>query len=272
MSGYRTQAGKQQIGWLSVHTKLHYVKLLTKVAMKWFVTIFVIISLVINTTTAWQICHYFRRTEIIAKCGSPSQKPLEVNLTIATTVFDVLSDVLIVSIPVWLLWQVRIGTQKKIGLGAVLCLSVVMAAVALIRVGNIRLAGNGSNFVWSTFWTQIECNVAVWMVSMTAFRSFFVSNARNANERERRLSPNSFDSKLSVLISRLFGRRSAQNDCQNTRQSDDSGELMIISSQAPAIPRAMISGVRTAIFKAGRTQVETEDSNVWLVQSNEQAR
>ena len=83
---------------------------------------------------------------------------------------------LVASIPVILLWQVKINLRQKIGLGIMLCLSLVMAIFAIIRGAGVRLPSSNVDIVWLAFWQQQECSIAVSMISITAFRSFFVNN------------------------------------------------------------------------------------------------
>ena len=50
-----------------------------------------------------------------------------------TSVFDIFTDVLIISIPVAMLWNVRITLKRKLTLGAMLCLSIFSILVAIVR-------------------------------------------------------------------------------------------------------------------------------------------
>ena len=81
---------------------------------------------------------------------------------------------LVASIPVLLLWRVRVGRRQKFGLGVVLCLSLVMAVFRATGAAGVRRPRGDVDIVWLDFWAQQECSVAVLMVSMIAFRSFFV--------------------------------------------------------------------------------------------------
>ena len=54
---------------------------------------------------------------------------------------DVISDILVVSLPVALLWKVKIDIWQKMGLGLSLCLSLVMIIVAIVRIAGIKHTG-----------------------------------------------------------------------------------------------------------------------------------
>ena len=86
----------------------------------------------------------------------------------------------VVSIPTIMLWQVRMKTAQKLGIGAFLCLSFCMIIVACIRFSGLRVRGSSID-VWQYFWLEVEACVAVCMISLTAFRSVFASNLSNAN-------------------------------------------------------------------------------------------
>lgn len=81
----------------------------------------------------------------------------------------------VVAIPAFLIWKVRFGTKPKIRLGLFLCLQVVMAIVALVRVSRIVLDST-FDVVWVILWQLIEAYVAIITVSLTAFQSVFVSD------------------------------------------------------------------------------------------------
>ena len=72
--------------------------------------------------------------------------------------------------------------RQKVGVGLTLCLSTVMAIIALIRVGGMRLPSGAIDYIWAEFWMQQECSIAVTMVSVTASRAFFVMRQREDQE------------------------------------------------------------------------------------------
>lgn len=49
-----------------------------------------------------------------------------------------------------------------------------MIAIGIIRGATAKIYGSGDN-PWSLFWVEVEACVSVMMVSMTAFRTLFVS-------------------------------------------------------------------------------------------------
>ena len=225
-------------------------------ACRWFVTGFMVAGMIASVVADWFVCPYFETGELIAKCAGNAEGIRALKATIVTTVFDVLSDIFIASIPICLLWQVRLRLQQKIGLGMTLCLSLVMVVIAFVRIAGMHLGGDAMDIVWLAFWMQNECNIAVWMVSMTTFRSLFVTGegepGRLAWVGRMRMG---FRRKLSKLFRGKFtsGEEETNYGPYGETPSDRSNRPMI-QSHEPAIPAATITGMRTAIGRVGDAQ------------------
>jgi hypothetical protein len=140
---------------------------------------------------------------------------------------DFVTDILVVSFPIALLWKVRMNLRQKLGLAVFLCLSLVMAIVAIVRIAGIKLGASTVDIVWLAFWMQQECSIAVIMVSTSAFRSFFVTDT--TKRPSPGYSPGSWKR-------RLLRRRPSPD-------RDD----MESANPLPQIPRATLTGMRTAI-------------------------
>ena len=94
-----------------------------------------------------------------------------------STSLDIATDLLVIYIPVWLLMTVKLELERKMALGVVLCLSIFMIILAIIRFSlvDIQLESGGSlpDTIWLFFWQSIESVVAIIMVPLTAFRSLY---------------------------------------------------------------------------------------------------
>ena len=177
--------------------------------------------------------------------------------------FDVLCDIFIASIPIALLWRVKIALRQKVGLGLTLCLSLVMAIVALVRVSGIHLPSGDVDIVWLSFWNEQECNIAVAMLSITAFRSFFVTNASQGNTPPspgRQLSSlqEKIRRKLSFLSLKKSSRDRSDDDIPLAQKNSGEVPVVQIATKDPNIPSATITGMRTAIADVGRSQAELD--------------
>lgn len=151
---------------------------------------------------------------------------------------DITSDLLVLSLPVSILWKVRITVRQKIGVAFSLCLSGAMVLVTIVRIAGMKLRGSGNvDIVWLAFWQQQECSIAVLMLSVSAFRSFFVpSSARSPAPRHQGYSPSE--------KRRRFLRRRPHPDMYDTHETNG----------LPQVPGATLTGLTTVI--EGNTQAE----------------
>lgn len=82
---------------------------------------------------------------------------------------------LVVSIPILLLWSVKINLRRKFGLGSLLCLSIFAIITNIIRASGHKLNNGQDDVAWVLFWLEMEACVALIANSMTAFRSLFAA-------------------------------------------------------------------------------------------------
>ena len=127
--------------------------------------------------------------------------------------------------------EVRISLRQKISLAFSLCLSGAMVLVTIVRVAGMKLRGSGSiDIVWLAFWQQQECSIAVLMLSVSAFRSFFVpSSVRSPAPRHQGYSPSE--------RRRRFLHRRPHPDLYDTHETNG----------LPQIPGATLTSLTTAM-------------------------
>ncbi|KAI4114115.1 MAG: hypothetical protein LQ345_005051 [Seirophora villosa] len=131
----------------------------------------------------WLTCPYTTIDRVLSCSGSAADARV-VRDTAATTAVDVVTDIVVLSFPVVLLWEVRVDLRQKFALGISLCLSIVMIAVAIVRISTFRLTNGEVDIVWLAFWQQQESSIAVIVVSVSAFRSLFVSASMTRPKRK----------------------------------------------------------------------------------------
>lgn len=83
----------------------------------------------------------------------------------------------VISIPILLLWSVRINLRRKFGLASLLCLSIFAIITNIIRASGHKLNNDLGDVIWIRFWLEMEACVAVTANSMTAFRSLFTAHS-----------------------------------------------------------------------------------------------
>ena len=114
------------------------------------------------------------------------------------TALDIATDVLVISVPLYLLAHVKIGFRRKVAVASILCLSIVMIVTAAVRLAFYSLPGTKvlgfppdggpdipvADAVWLVYWMAVEANVSVIMVSATAFRGLFGQRRNKIRARE----------------------------------------------------------------------------------------
>ena len=88
----------------------------------------------------------------------------------------------VISIPVILLWNVKITLRRKLALWGILCLSIFTAITAIIKIAGGNISHGQVDSAWAIFWFQAEAAIAVVVVSITAFRALFI--AHRASKRQ----------------------------------------------------------------------------------------
>lgn len=150
---------------------------------------------------------------------------------------------IVVAIPICLLWKIQIRLNQKLGLGAFLCLSFAMIAVAAVRTAGIRQHHQhyqSVDVVWEDFWLVFEACTAVSTVSFTAFRSLFIWEASKAREKNAR------PPWYSVPREQVWNRQK--------RSADDISTLHF-----PTMPTATKTGLQTLIHGGPKTEASVDD-------------
>ena len=81
-----------------------------------------------------------------------------------------------ISIPVILLWNVKIPLRRKFSLWGILCLSIFTALTTIIKIAGGNTSHGRVDSAWATFWFQAEAAIAVIVVSISAYRALFVAH------------------------------------------------------------------------------------------------
>ena len=81
----------------------------------------------------------------------------------------------VISIPIIVLRKANFNLGRKLSIAAVLCLSLVMIAIALVRGISAAVLGTNDQ-AWNSFWVQLEASVSVITACPIAFRSLFLLN------------------------------------------------------------------------------------------------
>ncbi|KAF2184595.1 hypothetical protein K469DRAFT_666410 [Zopfia rhizophila CBS 207.26] len=142
----------------------------------WFSVAFTVVAWALALFDAYGFdAFYSTRTRVF----SQDYYTVSGKVSITLCVVDIVSDLMIVSIPILLLRPSTLRTTTKIGVGTFLCLSLFMVICSLIRaVGFVPDQGDVPSVSWRYFWLQIECCTAVIMGSVTVFRTVLVGEKK----------------------------------------------------------------------------------------------
>lgn len=139
---------------------------------KWWlmVAVFAFASYVGCWIASAMTCHpaslYFK----FGQCYKPiDMKGSTISVAYSTTV-DVLTDVMIISLPLNLLYTVRLARKQKIGLGAVFSIGIIIILVAIARAVQISRKAFADG-VLLALWGIIESTVSVIVGCLPPFKS-----------------------------------------------------------------------------------------------------
>ena len=173
----------------------------------------------------------------LATCVQPGALNFAFALAITDVVLDIATDLMIVVIPIYIVWSVRIKLHQKFIVGIFLSLNLVMTLTAIIRRSGFKYRGTFDT-VWLFTWHHIEASVAVIMISITAFRSIYASSQRTSRARKQLANNKPWYSGPVAAIRRK-------------RALDRKDEEFVVG--LPTIPSATLTGMRTFIQGGRRT-------------------
>lgn len=143
---------------------------------------------------------------------------------------------------------------EKAALSLSLCLTIVIIAVTITRAAGLH-QHERLDTVWEIFWQTMSAEVGLIMTSLTAFRTLFVARCNNDERRPPRNSSElSWSFRSRKLLRRLFfpstwRSRSTGESSSGRNEQKSQGQ----KKHLPAIPRGILTGVRTFIDGRGRT-------------------
>ncbi|XDG05101.1 hypothetical protein ABKA04_004716 [Annulohypoxylon sp. FPYF3050] len=212
----------------------------------WFIVVFSVISWAFVVADPFIICPYFG-AEATSCFSSTVDSKKSLGLTAFVTVLDIISDIMVVSIPIIVLRGSFLSRSTKFGLAVFLCLSIFMAICAIVRIAGYHYRGLEDD-IWEFFWQQTEGAVAVMMASITAFRTLFVKQTNSESETSR--------SPVESFFHRIFRRFQALARAQPEEKPAPKQEAGAIS-KLPKIPSPIFTGLRTFIRNNNRTNATT---------------
>lgn len=113
----------------------------------WFICIILIPSAAVFMFLDFISCDYFDE-RIVSACSTPGALARQNDSLLASAILDILTDCFLISIPIILLWNIQISIRQKLVLCGILCLSVVMIIMAIIRVSTGKSSNGQLDSAW----------------------------------------------------------------------------------------------------------------------------
>ena len=215
----------------------------------WFTTIFNLAVIAAGIIGAFALCpHYL--TFAALTCASGPTAALTRKFGIPQMTLDAVGDLLILVIPVYLIYKIRVDLRQKITLSFSLCLTVFIVAVTVVRPAGLY-DGNSLRVVWGAFWMFVSVDVGVALASLTAFRTLFVRRG-SAASRSPKHHFDWYQHRRWLRFPWSWRRTTDEGYSHEKRGFGPEGEK---ERQLPSIPGATLTGMRTFIGRRGRTTV-----------------
>ncbi|RAL08034.1 uncharacterized protein BO97DRAFT_408592 [Aspergillus homomorphus CBS 101889] len=143
----------------------------------WFVVLFATVAVWIASVADIDYkCSLGGLEYIMTQCGNLNHVHYENRTFWANCAGDVITDLLILSIPVLILWKTRISFHKKLVLLSLFSVTVVVMAVSIIRVVINNSLDKSVDLAWLYFWSFIELGTAIIISCIASFRQLFVTS------------------------------------------------------------------------------------------------
>lgn len=156
-------------------------------------------------------------------------------------------------IPIRLIWQIRVGWEKKVTLSFCFCLTIIIIIVSIVRASGI-VYKEMLDAIWEVYWIVIAAEVGLILTSTTAFRTLFVARVRDRQEQQDETSWTWYkESKQSFkrLLSRLFSKSTGTQSSTGDEKVGRKGHFLI-----GGFPRATMTGIKTLINEVGQTRAK----------------
>lgn len=164
-------------------------------------------------------------------CPTPEHVLFENRTFYANMATDIVTDLLIISIPVVILRRVQLPLRKKAVLIAIFSASVLVMVMSIVRVTLVKGTTKqlqSASIDWLYLWSNVEAGIAIVIASVGSFRQLFVSSTPKG------LSPGAQPSApaRSWLYRELFSRFTRLKS-KNQSATDSQRQWAHVSNEAP---------------------------------------
>ncbi|KAJ6145437.1 hypothetical protein N7470_009332 [Penicillium chermesinum] len=138
---------------------------------------------------------------------------------------DVISDIMILSIPILTLYNAQISLHKKVILLGMYSVTIIIMAIAIVRVATTL--DDQINIAWLCFWSFIEVYAAIIVSCVASGRQLFVTRAQSLRGRNIPGNPSGSSLRTPIRL-HLPSQRNFSADIDSTNS-----EAMMLPSLSP---------------------------------------
>ncbi|KAK5740537.1 hypothetical protein LTR17_004574 [Elasticomyces elasticus] len=189
---------------------------------------------------------------VLGECQAPENVNRSLISLRFSTAVDIITDIMIIALPIFIVARVQISALQKIALICVLGLGVIIIGFAVARIIVTDAQGVHPEISWLALWSSIESSVAVIVCCLASFKALFTAQQRQGSSRRpyhsqgstarrgigKNVSATNYDDLRIPASSRsksipLTSVKSAGRDTGHEQWMDDSSSQMEILGDAP---------------------------------------
>ncbi|MCJ1273487.1 hypothetical protein MMC21_001279 [Puttea exsequens] len=102
-----------------------------------------------------------------------------------STAVDILTDAMIMALPLYLAMRVQLPWTQKLALGGIFSLGIIVILFAIIRIVVTNQHDSHPEVSWLNLWSQIEASVAVIISSLAPFKALFTHRRKSSYQNDQ---------------------------------------------------------------------------------------
>ncbi|KAE8377147.1 hypothetical protein BDV26DRAFT_219842 [Aspergillus bertholletiae] len=142
----------------------------------WIACLFNFALLILGLVTAWMSCPHWDAAAM--ECNTGKYLGPLISYSASKIAMDIVSDILILAIPIGVIWKVHVDWTQKLALAGSLCIDVVQVALSIARVAGLVHDGHADG-IWEIYTLSLSAELGVFLAAATAFRPFILAKKRN---------------------------------------------------------------------------------------------
>ncbi|KAG4266869.1 hypothetical protein FPRO06_10034 [Fusarium proliferatum] len=154
-----------------------------------FAALALIVCVICSALTCSPPSDYFH-----GSCDSPQEQWRQTFNVVFSTTVDVVTDLMIMALPIAVLPSLQLDRKKKIGLGIAFSLGIIIICVAVVRMTKV-IVGNQVDLVGLAIWGAVETATALVVGSLPALKGLLTRGIKKyATSRSGRSDPADYGS------------------------------------------------------------------------------